>query len=71
VAYFCFRLLQIGCRVLVFVFNYAQVASYCWMFVSGVYVTMLIAVPMKPTKCKFRSYVILGWGESIAYFALL
>ncbi|XP_076809014.1 corticotropin-releasing factor receptor 2-like [Clavelina lepadiformis] len=55
---------QILCRVLAAISIYSQVATYCWMFVEGVYLHMMVVMAYTYDRFSIKLYMALGWGKS-------
>ncbi|XP_076808507.1 corticotropin-releasing factor receptor 2-like [Clavelina lepadiformis] len=55
---------QVLCRVLAAISIYSQVATYCWMFVEGVYLHMMVVMAYTYDRFSIKLYMALGWGKS-------
>ncbi|XP_076808607.1 corticotropin-releasing factor receptor 2-like [Clavelina lepadiformis] len=56
---------QVLCRVLAAISIYSQVATYCWMFVEGVYLHMMVVMAYTYDRFSIKLYMALGWGTPI------
>ncbi|XP_076808537.1 corticotropin-releasing factor receptor 2-like [Clavelina lepadiformis] len=56
---------QVLCRVLAAISIYSQVATYCWMFVEGVYLHMMVVMAYTYDRFSIKLYMVLGWGTPI------
>ncbi|CAK8687444.1 unnamed protein product [Clavelina lepadiformis] len=56
---------QVLCRVLAAISIYSQVATYCWMFVEGVYLHMMVVMAFTYDRFSIKLYMALGCGTPI------
>ncbi|CAK8687578.1 unnamed protein product [Clavelina lepadiformis] len=59
------RKCMVLCRVLAATSIYFQVATYCWMFVEGVYLHMMVVMAYTYDRFSIKLYMVLGWGTPI------
>ncbi|CAK8687622.1 unnamed protein product [Clavelina lepadiformis] len=55
---------QVLCRVLAAISIYSQVATYCWMFVEGVYLHLIVVMAYTYDRFSIKLFMALGWGKS-------
>ena len=53
--------LQIICKGVVTLFNYAQVTNFFWMLVEGLYLHFMVVWAFSIEMIKFLWYIVLGW----------